>query len=100
MVLIRAEANFRLGTTVGAAPLEDVNAIRLRADATPYEALTLDLILLERELELAFEGHRIHDIKRTKGKTGTFAWNDPKLVFAIPQREIDANSLLSQNFGY
>jgi hypothetical protein len=96
MVLIRAEANFRLGTAVGATPLEDVNAVRLRADATPYETLTLELILLERELELAFEGVRIHDIKRRR-ENRYFAWNDPEAGVSDSQREIDANDLLTQN---
>mgnify|MGYP006199860375 CR=1 FL=1 len=38
MYLIRAEANFRLGTVIGQTPLQDVNLIRNRAKATPFEA--------------------------------------------------------------
>jgi hypothetical protein len=100
MYLIRAEANFRLGSAVGATPLEDINLIRARAGATEYTTLTLNQILLERQLELAFEGHRIHDIKRLKGTTGTFAYNAPELVFPIPRRELDVNPNLVQNPGY
>jgi hypothetical protein len=55
---------------------------------------------MERQLELAFEGHRIHDIKRLKGSTGTFDYNAPKLVLPIPQRELDTNDQLVQNAGY
>jgi hypothetical protein len=110
LLLIRAEGNLRLGTSVGATPLTDLNAVRLRAEATPYQTATLANILLERRLELAFEGVRIHDIKRTQGnierynsdgeRTHVFEYNSPLLVFPIPQREMDANNLLVQNNGY
>jgi tetratricopeptide (TPR) repeat protein len=100
MYLTRAETNLRLGTTVGAAPLADVNRIRARAGVPVLTAVTLDDVLKERQLELAFEGLRIHDIKRTKGSTGTFAYNSASLVLPIPQRELDTNELLVQNAGY
>jgi hypothetical protein len=67
---------------------------------------TLEDILKERKLELAHEGHLIHDIKRTKGSVADntsnimYPYNDPKLVFPIPQREMDANPNLVQNEGY
>lgn len=102
MYLTRAEANFRLGTSVGAAPLADVNVIRARAGLTALTAaqLTLPAILKERKLELAFEGQQIHDIKRTKGTVGTTPYNSNNLVLPIPQREIDVNKKLTQNAGY
>ncbi|WP_338874885.1 RagB/SusD family nutrient uptake outer membrane protein [Spirosoma sp. SC4-14] len=102
MYLTRAEANFRAGTSVGASPLDDVNLIRERAGATPLTAgeLTLDAILKERRLELAFEGTYIHDLKRTKTSVGTWAYNDPKLIFPIPLREVTTNPKLVQNEGY
>jgi starch-binding outer membrane protein, SusD/RagB family len=100
MYLIRAECNFRLNESRGATPLEDINALRTRANATPLTALTLDVILKERRNELAFEGHRLHDIKRTKGTVGTLQWNDPKLILPVPQREMDVNKTLVQNAGY
>jgi tetratricopeptide (TPR) repeat protein len=109
LLLTRAECNLRLGTAEGATPLDDVNAVRLRVGVEPYESLTLDDILFERQLELAFEGVRIHDIKRTlssierpesDGTTTVFPYNDPRLVLPIPQRELDANELLDQNIGY
>jgi starch-binding outer membrane protein, SusD/RagB family len=62
---------------------------------------TLAQVLQERIYELAFEGVRIHDIKRLKLSTGTFAWNDDKLVFPIPAREVTAsNNVIVQNPGY
>lgn len=97
--LIRAECNFRLGTSVGATPADDINTLRTRAglgDVVP----TLDIILNEREKELDYEGFRLHDYKRTKRSIGTFAYDDPKLVFPIPDREINVNKALKQNPGY
>jgi hypothetical protein len=62
---------------------------------------TLNDVLNERFLELAFEGLRIHDLKRLKMPTGTFAWDSPLLVFPIPQREVDASEgVIVQNPGY
>lgn len=100
MYLTRAECNLRLGSFVGNTPLADVNTVRTRSGAAPLISVTLNAILFERQLELAFEGSRIHDLKRTKGTTGTFAFNSPLLVFPIPEREIRANSELIQNPGY
>lgn len=100
MYLTRAEANFRLGTTVGATPLADINLIRARAGLAPLTSLTLAAILKERKLELAFEGQQLHDIKRTKGTVGTTAFSANSLVIPIPQREIDTNKKLVQNPGY
>ncbi len=102
MYLIRAEANFRLGTTVGDTPVADINKIRQRVGLTPYTAgeLTLDKILTERKLELAFEGAALHDIKRLQQSVGNLSWNSFKLVLPIPDREIKINQNLDQNEGY
>ena len=100
MYLVRAETNLRLNTSVGAAPLADINSIRARAGATPLTAVTLADVLLERRLELAFEGQQIADIKRTGGTIGTTGYNANNLILPIPQREIDTNSQLTQNAGY
>jgi len=106
--LTRAECNFRLGTTVGDTPLNDVNRIRNRAGlANKASIASVDEILLERDLELAFEGHFMHDNKRTRknapggvGGTTSVPFNDFKLIFPIPQRETDVNKNLVQNAGY
>lgn len=103
MYLIRAEANFRNGSQLGATPLDDVNTIRARAKATLLTTVDLNAILNERVLELAFEGQSLPDLKRTQGSIGGgIQWNSPKLVFPIPQREMDANPALKgqQNEGY
>ncbi|GAC1369789.1 MAG: hypothetical protein NVSMB30_07920 [Hymenobacter sp.] len=105
MLLNRAEANFRAGTTVGATPLADVNRVRARVSLPPLAVLTLPAILRERKLELAFEGFRLGDLKRNKEsvtdpKGVVLAWNSPRLVFPIPLREINVNPNLTQNEGY
>ncbi|MEP7323579.1 MAG: RagB/SusD family nutrient uptake outer membrane protein [Saprospiraceae bacterium] len=102
LYLIRAESNFRLSTTLGASPLEDINELRSRAGASSLTQadLNLDRILLERKLELAFEGQLLQDIKRLKKNVGTLPASDPKLILPIPQREIDTNKSLVQNPGY
>jgi starch-binding outer membrane protein, SusD/RagB family len=103
MYLIRAETNVRLGTSVGDTPANDLAKVRnpIRTNLPVIANPTLDDVLNERFLELAFEGVRIHDIKRLHLSTGAFAWNDPKLVFPIPQRDIDASEgIIEQNPGY
>jgi tetratricopeptide (TPR) repeat protein len=102
LYLTRAECNFRLGSAVGAKPVDDINAIRERAGLDDYTAgeLTLDDILRERALELSFEGFTLHDEKRLELNVGILPWNSPKLIYPIPQREIYANPNLTQNEGY
>ena len=105
MYLIRAEANFRAGTQAGDEPVNDINLIRNRVNLPSYDAadLTLDIILNERRLELAFEGFALDDLKRLEGSInnlGNIEWNSPKLVFPIPKREINVNENLTQNEGY
>lgn len=102
MYLIRAETNFRLGTVVGASPLADINAIRARAGAglLTIDQINLERILLERKLELMFEGQLLQDVRRLKKNVGTLPFSDPKMVLPIPQREIDTNKSLVQNTGY
>jgi starch-binding outer membrane protein, SusD/RagB family len=100
MYLTRAEANFRAGIAIGDSPVNDINVIRERAGLDPLATVTIEDIMRERRLELAFEGHLIHDIKRTKGSVGDLPYNSPKLVFPIPQRETYINPNLTQNAGY
>lgn len=106
LLLTRAEANFRVGTSVGAAPLADVNTIRTRAGLPALTTVTLAAILQERRLELAFEGFRLGDLKRNMESTSDpltlapIAWNSPRLVFPIPLSQINANPNLVQNAGY
>ena len=100
MHLIRAESNFRENTSLGLAPLVEINALRGRSSASPLAAVTLDLFFNERQLELAFEGHLVHDLKRTQRSVGTLAYDADELVLPIPQAEMDTNTLIEQNPGY
>jgi hypothetical protein len=102
MYLIRAECNQRLTTAIGATPLQDYNVIHTRAGLAPATSVTLDNIIYERRLELAFEGFKIHDMRRLHQDVGIRSYNDPKLIFPIPAREIQANPGLKdeQNTGY
>lgn len=108
--LIRAEAAARLGLLTQA--IEDVNTIRNRAGVADLAA-TVDTqeevllaVLNERRLELFYEGHRFFDLKRfidipsVAAYMTTLGLTGPKLLFPIPQREIDANPQLQQNPGY
>jgi len=103
MFLIRAECNLRLGPPyVGASPVDDYNEVHVRAGLPAAGSVILDDIILERRCELAFEGHRIHDIKRLKQSIGVWGYKNPKLVFPVPAREIRNNPALQsqQNAGY
>jgi hypothetical protein len=89
-----------------------VNRIRNRADL-PDLPVSLsqgelrDSILLERRLELAFEGHRWYDLVRTKrlisamkAQNPTIVVNEMHYLYPIPQTEIDINPRLEQNPEY
>ena len=111
MYLIRAEADVRANKLADA--LVDVNRIRTRSGASALTAVTLADVLLERQLELAFEGFRIHDLKRTNSIVApaipatpddpavpAVLASDPLLVLPIPQHDINLNPNLVQNPGY
>lgn len=102
MYLTRGEANLRKGGSPigGNTPLEDINIVRERSNAGDLNTVTgLDFVD-ERFRELGFEGDRLWTLKRLQLDVGGFAYDDPKLVLPIPQREIDVNSNLTQNEGY
>ncbi len=100
LYLTRAEANLRAGTAVGAPPAEDVNAVRNRAGLDDLASVTVEDVLRERKLELMFEGHLLHDLKRTGRPVGDIPYDADRLVYPVPQRELDANPALTQNPGY
>lgn len=103
MYLTRAECNVRLGSSTGDTPENDVAQIinPLRVTLPIIANPTLAEILDVRYHELAFEGVRIHDVKRLQIMTGDYDWNADELVFPIPQREVDAtNGIITQNPGY
>jgi hypothetical protein len=104
VILNRAEAYAKLGKDEEA--LADVNVIRQRAGLTGdalfntgnyssrgYNSV-LDVVLDERRLELAFEGHRMFDLFRNKRDmdrrfAGVHPWevvnyDNPKIQYPIP----------------
>ena len=115
VLLLKAEALNELGDLAGAAAL--VNQIRTRVSLPNTTAATqTDMRLAiekERRMELAFEGHRWYDLKRTgraiavmNAVTGAnnenlgYDLNEQRLLWPIPQAELDKNSKLTQNPGY
>lgn len=98
--LTRAECNLRLSTSVGATPDQDVNKTVVRAGLTALSGATLQQIINERELELAFEGQGLWDAKRLRLTIDGKPWNDNKVTFPIPRRERNVNPDLEQNPGY
>jgi len=69
------------------------------SDFADADAL-IEAIILERRVELAFEGNRVHDLRRLMRDVRGVAYDADNLVFPIPQREMDANANLVQNPGY
>ena len=103
VLLMRAEAEVRNGGDGYA----DMNAVRARVGMAPRPA-TLDNILTERLLELAWEGWRRQDLIRFGRFCQAYDLRTPvanesngfTTVFPIPQKCIDLNANLTQNFGY
>ena len=107
----------KLGDLTGAAAL--VNQVRARVNLAPItianEADGINKILKERLLELAFEGQRWFDLKRTgkalevikartdgKGNKLSYVNNltEQRLLWPVPQSQLDKNPNLTQNTGY
>ena len=118
--LIRAEANAKLGRIQSS--LDDVNVIRKRAGipttglwttANLGEKSVLDVVLTERKLELAWEGHRKFDVFRNGytldrkypgthiSNSNSFLTVDAKsneVIDYIPEQQITlTNGVLKQN---
>jgi len=112
LYLTRAEARARLGQN--AAAQADLNLIRQRGlETAPDVTLTgqdlIDEILIERRIELANEGHSIHDLMRNKrgvnrvdytGDVATMSYPCNFCILPIPQPETDVNPNMTQNVGY
>jgi len=82
---------------------EDLNRVTERAELPSNASCDnhdelLNSIRQQRNIELGFEGDRFHEVKRIQGtfesELGIFEWDDPKLVYPIPQQEMD------QNYGW
>lgn len=108
VLLIRAEANFRLNDE--AAALNDINTLRVNRGLTPVTltgTAILEEILNQRLAELTMEGHRFHDLKRlgrdiVKDPSVGFvlAITDFRVLAPIPSGELVGNPNMQQNVGY
>ncbi|MFA5046497.1 MAG: RagB/SusD family nutrient uptake outer membrane protein [Paludibacter sp.] len=112
ILLLKAEAYVQLGDQTNATTL--VNRIRSRANVFNLPTVTLDDVLNERRLELAFEGQRWFDLVRNDkvipvmntlnnidvGRLPMYPVTENKCILPIPQLQIDQNPLLVQNPGY
>lgn len=109
VILLLAEAENELGNT--AAATTALNQIRNRVSLANTTANTQNSLRTaienERRLELAFEGHRWFDLKRSGKAVATMnALNrnynvaEYQLLLPIPQSELDRNPNLTQNPGY
>lgn len=111
VLLMKAEALNELGRTTEA--YESLNIVRRRAGLSDVKGLSQsdlrEKIIHERRIELAFEGRRWFDLIRLGD--GTYAINflhsigksnatKERLLFPIPQTEMDANHAMTQNPGY
>ena len=115
-LLLKAEAEYRMDNKAEALTI--VNEVRARVAATPRTELTLNDILDERMLELAWEGVRRQDqirfctfteptADRFKGVTHNASagdYNDDTqgytMVYPIPYAVLNLNKKLHQNPGY
>lgn len=103
VVLMKAEAMLRKGDAAGGLAL--VNTLRAKRGLADLASLTPTNMLAERAHELYWEGWRRNDLIRF-GK-----FNDPvvnrsaksdgyRVLYPIPQKEIEVNPKLTQNKGY
>jgi hypothetical protein len=114
VLLMHAEALNEANNGPTAEAYTSLNCVRARAGLPALSGLTKaafqEAVLLERRLELCFEGHRWFDLARTgrlvaavraENSFGRAAEVQPfHVVFPIPQRERDTNTALTQNAGY
>ncbi|MEM8598594.1 MAG: RagB/SusD family nutrient uptake outer membrane protein [Bacteroidota bacterium] len=117
MYLIRAEANNELGNLDAA--IQDINMLRQRVwdpeggtslddfllDAADFSQATLrDRILDERLYELMYEAKRRQDLVRWGQYDDEWQYKeasgDFRVLFPVPQLQIDANPFITQNIGY
>lgn len=87
----------------GAEAYSLINQVRARAGLSPIDANTpgtfQQKLLRERRVELAFENHRWPDLRRfgVAQQTMQGMGLSPKILFPIPQRELDVTPGMQQN---
>lgn len=111
--LIRAEARAFIGSNISGAQ-EDLDRVRQRGlpsapNVTATGQALNDEIMLERRLELCFEGQRLWDLMRKKedivrtqctAQICLIPYGDDTNILPIPQIETDVNPNITPNPGY
>ena len=111
--LNRAEARAKSGSNETGAQ-DDLNMIRQRGlasapDVTATGSALIDEILIERRIELCFEGHRIYDATRNQqdivrvnctSTVCTISYPNDRFILPIPDGETNSNPNIQQNAGY
>jgi hypothetical protein len=108
MYLIKAEAQNELGNLAGALATINGTTLRSRVGMPAFTAASQqefrDAILRERLFELAGESKRRMDLIRHGRFTTAWQYKPARpahiILMPIPQNDIDANPLLTQNPGY
>lgn len=123
MEFIRAEARVAAGDLTGAATI--IRTVRAARNSTPANVPTPTYasaqeawadILLERRIELCFEGHRYVDLRRMGARAGqtidradidcqqynacSLPITDYRFTLPIPLAELNGNSAIQQNPNY
>lgn len=105
--LIRAEARAKKSEPDLKGAIEDVNAVRQRAQVSglPETGLSQSDVILaienENRVEFPFEAHRWFDLTRTKRANVVLSVQDTrKWIFPIPYNDIQADKDLVQNPSY
>jgi starch-binding outer membrane protein, SusD/RagB family len=105
MYLIRAEANAMLGAPA-ATVRADIDVVRERAGLNPLASTVtsqndlISAVLQERRVEFAGEGHRFFDLRRTGRAESVLGLPAFRLLWPIPEQELDVNPNIEQNPGY
>lgn len=109
MYLIQAESRARQNNDAGAQTA--VNVIRTNrglAATTQVGAALVNLIMNERRVEFAFEGHRYFDLKRlgsdipktVASGVNALPYSDFRILQQIPADQVVLSPVLEQNPGY
>lgn len=119
MYLNIAEAAARSNPSDETLALSALNQLRTARLGAGYEIAStgqqlIDDIMFERRIELLGEGHRFFDLKRngmdidkrvsagfiTDRPNTVIEFSDFRILSPIPNRELDVNINMEQNFGY
>lgn len=119
ILLLKAEALVEQNKLSEAAAIVNRVRDRVELDGLPDNVVSSqpamrEAVLKERRLELAFEGHRWFDLVRTgrvldvmntlpsrdEGRRKSETLTEERILFPVPQTQIDINPNLTQNKGY